>query len=146
MLKRFSFWLWTASILQLLSAALHSVSFFVDNPPANDTEKQLDMLMKTYKLNLGAGFSPTMADLMNSLSMGFMLLFVLAGVSNIYLWKQKIPVKTMKGVMAVNSLVFGACFLYAFTHAFIIPVVCTGLVFVCCLVAYLSAGSDRLRS
>ena len=57
MLKRYSFWLWVAVIVQLLTAGLHSVSLFASPPPLNDTERQLYDLMSTYRKDFGAGFA-----------------------------------------------------------------------------------------
>ena len=40
-------WLWVTAIFQLLTALVHSMSFFVKEVPANDTEKQLHELITT---------------------------------------------------------------------------------------------------
>ena len=139
MFRKFSFWLWAAVIFQLLSAAIHSLSFFLETEPANESEKQLYKLLTTYKQDMGAGFNPTMMDFINSLSMGFLLLCVLAGLLNLYLWKKKIPMNVMKGVMGINSIVFGVCFGFMATHSFLLPIICTGLIFISCVGAYLNA-------
>jgi len=139
MLKRFSFWLWATAIFQLLSAAIHSLSFFIDNPPANDTEKQMTTLLTTYKLDMGAGFRPTMMDLMSSLSLGFLLLCAMGGILNLYLWKRKIPIRVMKGVMAINMIVFGVCFAFMIFNSFLLPVCSTGLIFIGSVAAFATA-------
>jgi hypothetical protein len=139
MFKRFSFWLWSAATFQLLSAAIHSISFFVKSEPANETEKQLDQLTTTYKMDLGAGYHPTMMDLFLSLSFSFLLLCVLAGVLNIYLFRKKIPMNVMKGVVGINAIVFGACFIAMLFLTFLVPIVCTGLIFVSCASAWFTA-------
>ncbi len=139
MFKRFSFWLWSAATFQLLTAAVHSVSFFVKEEPANETEKQLALLTTTYKMNPGGGYHPTMMDLFVSLSFCFVLLCVLAGVLNIYLFRKKIPMNVMKGVMGINAIVFGSCFIVMLFLTFLIPIICTGLVFVSCASAWFTA-------
>src|SRR5262245_44688703 len=58
MKKRFLFFLYGTSILQLLTACFHSLSFIVEQKPSNETEAQLLQLMNTYKIDLGAGFTP----------------------------------------------------------------------------------------
>jgi hypothetical protein len=143
MFKRFRFWLWMTASLQLLTAAFHSLSFFVEDKPANDTEKQLHELLTTYKKDLGAGFSPTMMDLFIALSVCFILVCVLGGVLNIYLWRKKIPMPVMKGVMGINTIIFGAGFIVMLFFTFLIPIVCMGLVFISSLSAWFTAKGPR---
>ena len=82
-------WLKAASILQILTAAVHSLSFIASPQSTDETEKQMIDLMTTYKMNMGAGFTPTMFDIFNSVSAGFALLFLFGGVMNWYLWRKK---------------------------------------------------------
>jgi hypothetical protein len=145
MRKKFSFWLWATVICQLLSAAIHSLSFFLDSEPANDSERQLDTLMTTYKINAGAGFHPTMMGLFNALSIGFLLLCVLGGLLNLYLWKKKIPMDIMKGVVGINCIVFGVCFCFMAALTFLIPIVSTGLIFISCAGAYTNARTIKVQ-
>ena len=41
MFKRYTFWLWVAVVLQLLTALGHSLSFFITPVATSDTERQL---------------------------------------------------------------------------------------------------------
>jgi hypothetical protein len=76
-MKNHYFWLKTAAILQLITGLMLSLSLLASPQPTNETEKQLLGLMNSYKLELGAGFTPTMSDLMTSFSISFTLLLFL---------------------------------------------------------------------
>jgi len=62
----------------LLSAAVHSVSFFITPVAQNDTERQLHDLLQNYRADMGAGFHRSTANLFTALSACVPLLFVLA--------------------------------------------------------------------
>ena len=68
MLHRFSFWLWATAILQLLTGFIHGLGLFVEQKAENPTGKQMLSLMKTFKLDLDAGFHATMMTLFLALS------------------------------------------------------------------------------
>ena len=129
MLKRHTFWIKTATVLQLLTAAMHSLSFFNEPVAANDTEKQLVDLMSNYRMDLGAGFHPTMLDLFNSMSACYVLLLVFGAVVNWFLLRQKVDAGTLKGLVVIEMAVFGACFAVMAMLTFLPPIVLTGLVF-----------------
>lgn len=137
MIKKYSFWLKAASVFQILTAALHSVSLVAGIQPTNETEQQLLGLMKTYKLDAGPGFHPTMQDLYNSQSSCFFLLCLLAAISNLYLLRRKVDMATLKGIVNINVLIFGCCFFVMLYLTFLIPIACTGLVFLCLLLTRL---------
>jgi hypothetical protein len=136
-MKKYSFWLKTAAVLQILTALVHATSFFIKDEPQNETEKQLNELFTTYHKDLGAGFHPTFSDLFISVSAGFGLLYLLGGLLNWYLLKRVNP-EIMKGVLNINILVFGICFGVAAVFTFIMPIVFTGLVFLALLITRLS--------
>ena len=56
-------WFKAAFIFQLLTSAVHSISFLSLPTGTNETEKQMLDLMGTYKNDMGAGFTPTMMDI-----------------------------------------------------------------------------------
>lgn len=66
MIKRYTFWLWAAVVFQLLTAVFHSLSLFVSPEPANETERQIQTLITTYKIDAGAGFHPTFSNLVTA--------------------------------------------------------------------------------
>lgn len=137
MLKRYTFWLSAAVIFQLITAVVHSISLFVDVPPANETEAQLQNLITTYKMSLGAGFSPTYSSLFTALSSCFTFLFLFAGLTNGYLMIKHAEPSLMKGILAINVAIFGVVFVVMAVFTFLPPIVCTGLVFINLLAAYL---------
>jgi len=143
MLKKHTFWLKTASILQLLSALFHSLSFIVEARPANDTEKQLTDLMTNYKLNTGDGFHHSTQDFFTALSACFPLLLLFACLSNFYLLRKRVDVNVLKGIVNINLLIFGACFIIMLMLTFLPPVICTGLIFLTLLLSRLCFPKTR---
>jgi hypothetical protein len=130
MLKRYSFWLWLAVVFQLLNAAGHSLSFFVTQVPTNDTERQLLDLMSNYRLDMGAGFHRTTHQLFTALSACFPLFYLLGALNNIYCLKKKVDIGLLRGLLAIQLIVFGIAFGVVFVLAFLPPILLTGLVFV----------------
>ena len=133
---KYVFWLKAAAVFQLLTAGLHSISFIVKPQPGNDTERQLLDLMHNYKMDLGAGFLHSMSDLMNSFSISFTLLLLFGGLLNWYLLRKKVETEIIKGVIGINCIIFGGCFLAMTFLTFLPPIICTGLIFLCLLMAY----------
>ncbi|HEV8135941.1 MAG TPA: hypothetical protein VGP85_14770 [Pyrinomonadaceae bacterium] len=130
MFKRYSFWLWLAVVFQLLNAAGHSLSFFVTQVPTNDTERQLLDLMANYRLDMGAGFHRTTHQLFTALSACFPLFYLLGALNNIYCLKKKVDVGLLRGLLAIQLIVFGIAFGVVVVFAFLPPILLTGLVFV----------------
>ena len=137
MLKRYTFWLSAAVLFQLITAIVHSLSLFIDVPPASDTEVQLQTLITTYHMSLGAGFSPTYSDLFTALSSCFTFLCLFAGLTNGYLLIKHAEPNLMKGILAINVAIFGVVFIVMAVFTFLPPIVCTGLIFFNLLAAYL---------
>jgi hypothetical protein len=131
--KRKQTWLWIAGILQLLTAIVHSLNFFVKNVPANDTERQLHELITTYKKDLGAGFAPTFYDFFIALSACFALLYFFGGWLSIFFIRKRLSVDLLKGFLNITLLVFGINFIVTAYFTFIFPIVFTGLVFIALL-------------
>ena len=128
-------WLWTAAILQLLTAAVHSLSFFAKEVPDNDTEKQLHELITTYKKDLGFGFAPTFHDFFLALSASFALLYLFGGLLSIYFIRKKISIDLLKGFLNISIIVYAINFITTACFTFIFPIVFTGLVFIALLPA-----------
>ncbi|MFZ1676731.1 MAG: hypothetical protein WAT91_05630 [Saprospiraceae bacterium] len=136
MLKKYTFWLKTAATLQILTAMLHSLSFINKPQGTNDTEKEMITLMTTNKMDMGAGFKPTMYDIITSMSIGFALMLILGGVINWYLLRKKAGPEILRGIIVINCIVFGISFIANFFLTFLPPIVCTGLIFFSLLLAY----------
>ena len=128
-MKKYTTWLKIASVVQFLTALIHATTLFGSVPPHNETEKQLFTLMDTYKFDFGAGFHPTMGDLMLALSSCFSMLYLLGSLQNWYLLRKKIECEIMQGVITINLVVFGMCFALFATFAFLPPIILSGLVF-----------------
>lgn len=136
MLKRYTFWFSAAVIFQFLTGLIHSVSLFINSEPTNDTERQLDMLISTYKLDLGAGFHPTYASLFLALSSCFTFLCLFAALTNGYLLFKHTEPSVMRGIIGINVVIFGAVFAMMAFFTFLPPIVCTGLIFINLLAAF----------
>jgi len=129
-MKNYITWLKIAVIFQLLAAAMHSISLFINLPPNNETEKQLFNLMDTYKFDFGMGFHPTMAEIMLVFSTCLCLLCLLSGLLNWYLIKKKVDAEIMKGVININLIVFAILFGLTATFTFLVPIIQIGLIVV----------------
>jgi hypothetical protein len=137
MLRRYTFWLSAAVIFQLLTAALHAVSLFVKPEPSNDSERQLLDLMTNYQMDAGAGFHPSFSNLMTALSSCFTFVCLLSGMTLGYLMIKHTEPNIMKGIIGINVIIFGAIFVMMAVFTFLPPIVCTGLIFLNLLAAYI---------
>lgn len=136
MLSKFSFWIWGTVVTQILTAAFHSVSFFITPQPENDTEKQLYELITTYQQDMGAGISRTFNDLFLSLSVCFTLICLLGGIINWYMKNENLTPDIWKGLLLIQTIIFGILFLVMLKFAFLPPMICTGLIFLFILGSY----------
>ena len=127
-MKNYVIWLKTAAILQFITAIIHAITLFVALPTNNETEKQLFTLLDTYKFDFGAGFHRTMGELTLALSACFSLVCLLGGLLNWYLLRKKTEPQIMKGVITINLVVFGICFVLITRFAFLMPIILMGLI------------------
>lgn len=128
----------------LLTAAIHSISLFVKPEPQNDTERQLVEVI-SMKLDLGAGFHRSFANLFTALSSCFSLLCLLGGLILFYLGR-KIPVPEIwKGILNINLIVFGICFAVMAVFTFLPPIILTGLIFLSLIVARLTVPKTGMQ-
>ena len=130
MLKKFPFWIWGTIIFQILTAAFHSVSFFIKPEPKNETEKQLFDLMDNYKPDAGMGFHPSFANLLTGLSLCFTLICLFGGILNWYFKKKNLAANLWKGLLLIEMIIFGAVFVGMAVFTFFPPIVCTALIFI----------------
>jgi uncharacterized iron-regulated membrane protein len=129
-----------SAYLMLLTAFFHTLSFFSEPKPANDTEKTLFALMKNYQRDLGLGFTPTTSDLMTGLSACFSLLCLMGGLLNLFLAKKNQDISLLKGILNIELLVFGLLFVLMAIYTFLPPIVLTSLIFLCLLGARVSVN------
>jgi len=127
-----------APIFQFIAAFMYAIRLFVTLPPNHETEKQLSILMDTYKFDLGAGFHRTMAELELPLSACFSLVCLLGGLLNWYLLRKKVEPEIMKGVIIINLIVLGILFVLATTFAFLPPIILIGLIVLFLILASLT--------
>jgi hypothetical protein len=138
--KKYSTWLKTAAIFQLIAAIFHTISLFITLPPNNETEKQLFTLMDTYRLDLGAGFHRTMGELLLALSACFSLVCLLGSLLNWYLLLKKVGPDIMRGVITINLLVFGILVGLTAMFAFLIHIILSGLIFLFLFISRLTVA------
>ena len=86
-------------------------------------------LMNNYRMYMGAGIHRSMQQLVTALSACFPLLFLLGGLNNIYYLKKRINPTFLRGLLAIELIVFGICFGVVAVFTFLPPIVLTGLVF-----------------
>jgi hypothetical protein len=102
----------------------------------NETEKQMMNLMNTYKMDLGAGFYPTMSDFMNSFSISFALFLFFGGFILWFLLRNSADAKITKGILGISVIFYGGCFITMVFLTFLPPVICTGLIFMSLVISY----------
>lgn len=137
MLRRYTFWLTAAIIFMFLTAAAHSLSFFVAPELENDKDRQLHELLHNYYHDMGAGFHRSFFDLFTALSACYPMLCVLGGLTLGYLlWKNVSP-ELMKGILLINVFIFGICLIVMVVFTFLPPIIMTALIFGNLLLAYL---------
>ena len=128
MLKRYTFWLWMAIAVLLLNTIIHSITLFIQPAPQNEIERQLVHLMTTYHNDFGAGFHPTPQNLFIALSSSFSLLCLLGALMNAFLVRKRVSTEIMRGVLAIDLLVFGICFVVIAIFPFLLPIILIGLI------------------
>src|SRR5215469_2205862 len=106
------------AILLLLIGVVHATSFFETPKPANQTEKQLLVLMHDYHFNL-MGSSRSMDDLMRGFSMAFMLAVFAFGAFDLVIRRAR--TELLKRVALVNSLWLAAMVLLSLRYFFVAP-------------------------
>src|SRR5829696_3294891 len=138
MLKKFSFWIRAAIIFQLLTTAMHSVSFFITPMATNETEAQMLKLMTTYKMDMGNGIFRTYSEIVVSLSINLTLLCLFSALLNIFLLRSAAPPKLFRGILLLQVIIFAILFLFVLAYAFLPPIVSVGLILLGCLGSYWS--------
>jgi hypothetical protein len=138
MLRRYTFWLWMAIAILLLNTIIHSTTLFIQPAPQNEIERELVHLMTTYRNDFGAGFHPTPQNLFTALSSCFSLLCLLGALMNAYLVKKRVSSDIMRGVLAIDLLVFGICFVVMTIFTFLPPIILTGLIVVFLALAFVT--------
>ncbi len=142
MKNKITSWLKVTIGFQFLTAAVHSLSFLRSPQGKNETEKQLIDLMYNYKMDMGFGFHRSMGQLFTSVSACFTLIFLLGALLNPYLIRMHAPANLLKGIVGIQTLVYGAVFLMALIFAFLPPATFTGVVFLLLGISYFRIKSQ----
>src|SRR5664279_269006 len=98
MLKRYTFWFTAAVLFQFVTGIIHSVSLFIAPSGDTDKERQMLVLITTYKMDMGAGFHPTFFNLFTALSSCLTFLCLFAGLTNGHLLLKHTEPNVMKGI------------------------------------------------
>ena len=138
MLKKFSFWIRATIVFQLLTTAMHSVSFFITPIATNETEKQMLELITNYKMNMGNGIFRTYSDIVISLSINLTLLCLFSALLNIFLVRSEAPPKLFRGILLLQVIIFGILLIFVLRYAFLPPILSVALVLLGCLGSYRS--------
>jgi len=138
MLRRYTFWLIAAVIFQFVTAALHSLSLIITPELHNDTERQLHELITNYHPDMGGGFHPSFWNLFTALSACYPLLCILGGLTLGYLVLKHTGPEIMRGIILINLIVFGVCFVIVLIFTFLPPIILTGLIVINLLAAYIT--------
>jgi len=146
MFKRYTFWLWVAVVLQLLTALGHSLSFFITPVATSDTERQLLELMTSYQMDMGGGIHRSMQQLLNALSACFPLLYLLGALNNIYVLRKRVELSLIKGLVVIQLIVFGIGFGVMAVLTFLPPIILTGLVFMTLSISYFLIFVDTVTT
>ena len=105
--------------LLLLTGLVHSISFFLSRAPANETEKQLELLMDGYRMNL-LGSMRTTSEVMRGFSITFMLSILAIAVLDFAVSGERAAL--LKRVALVNSVFLAAMLAVALRYFFIVPI------------------------
>jgi len=143
--KRFSFFIWALIIFQLITTVFHSLSFFIKPVGSNATEEQMISLISTYKMDMGNGIFRTYSELVIALSISFTLICLFGALLNWFLKRKQIAPEIWKGVLLIETIVFGILFLFVMFFAFLPPMICTGLIFFSCIGSLLAVPTTTLR-
>jgi len=146
MLKNYRFYAFAAVVCQLLTAFLHSLSFFKGPVASNEQEKQMLDLMMNYKMDMGMGMMRSMFSLVTSLSACMTLLCFFGGMLNFYLLKSNVENSVLKGVMGINALIFGVGTIIMIVFAFMPPIVCFALIFLFSFLAFLLLPKTKVEN
>ncbi|HSC54199.1 MAG TPA: hypothetical protein VLC98_11275 [Phnomibacter sp.] len=133
-----SFWIRGTYIFQLATGIIHSMSFFVEQVPANEKEKQLLDIMNNYKMDMGSGIHRSMSEIFVSVSACLTLFCLFGGAVILLLYRKQIAWSALRPVMLINTIAFGIGLAVMIRFAFLPPIVCFGLIFICSLMAWIT--------
>ena len=124
-------------MFQLITGVVHLLSLFLTPSVTDDTHRQILTLVTSYKINAGAGFTPTYYNLFTAFSSCFTFLCLFAALTNGYLMLKHTEPSVMRGIIAINVAIFGLVFLTFVYFTFPTLIFFAGLIFVNLLAAFI---------
>ena len=102
----------------LILGAVHSISLFIKQVPANDIERQILDLMTSYRFNL-MGSLRSMSDLMRGFSVAFMLAPLAFGVLDLMLSRERAGL--LKRVALLQIIWLASMIVVSLLYFFAVP-------------------------
>lgn len=136
-MKKAGTFLEIASYLMILIGIMHSIGHFTQQPPHNDTEKQLLDLMRNYHFDIVGALNRTMEDILMCFSWTFSLFSISTGIMGLFLIRQNIEPKILRKIFFL-TFVFVTLFLVInIRFAIVIPIVLYSVAWVFYLIGLL---------
>ena len=136
MLKRHGFWLKTAIVFLILSAAMHSIALIGGLKGTTEAEKELIALMSSTAMETGDGFNPTMTELFTALSSCYTWLYLFGGLLFIVLLRTNASNNVLKAVTGLGAIIFGISLGVMIVYTFLPPIIVSALSFLPLAIAY----------
>jgi hypothetical protein len=108
----------SGAVALLIIGLVHSLSFFEKQVPANDTERQLLVLMANYRFNL-LGSMRSMNNLLRGFSISFMLAALVMGAVDLVVCRERAAL--LKRVALVNAIWLAAMTAVSLRYFFLMP-------------------------
>jgi hypothetical protein len=128
--------------LAFLTAILHLVGAHLvpQPPPPDDTGRQMQQLMETYKLGLPGAADRTMAELVNGFSLLMSLHYALTGGLGLIVARRAAgdPLLMAAAARALAGA-YVIALVISLSYFFIIPTICSGAVALCFVIASVRA-------
>jgi hypothetical protein len=126
MLKNYLTWHKAAAWMTLLTGCVHSLNFFSDPQPQNETEKQLLDLMDNYKMPL-PGFERSMSELVLFFNLNMSFFLIGWGLMNLLIARHFMPSGKDKIFLWFNFGLFTLYFAATYLLTFLLPLIMVGL-------------------
>lgn len=136
-MKRTTSWLTAATVVQFLTALMHSLSLIQTPVATNSSEQQLFKLMHHYRFDFGMGFERSTNDLMQAFSISFLLFLLFSATVNCWLILSKAPVKMLRGISLINVLFYFICTIVMWQFTFLLPVLFLAVITLFLTIAFL---------
>jgi len=144
MLSKFNFWLKLASILQILTGIIHSLSLISKPIPTNNDQEVLFQLMNELEMDFGFGFHLTMNDILFAFSVCFSFFLFFSAIVNLLILKSN-EMKIINSIVWLNIVFYFLCFVIMLFYTFLPPIICTFLILFTLIMALVYNRSERIK-